>query len=66
MPTYPDTDVTSFVLERAEELGGVLEAGRRPGRGWRVRAVLPVGGSRPDGSGGAGAVEETRVGEGTG
>ncbi|MBQ1080373.1 two-component sensor histidine kinase [Nocardiopsis sp. B62] len=52
--------------QRAEELGGVLEAGRRPGRGWRVRAVLPVGGSRPDASGGAGAVEETRVGEGTG
>lgn len=52
--------------QRAEELGGVLEAGRRPGRGWRVRAVLPVGGSRPDASGGAGAVEETRVGEETG
>ncbi len=48
--------------QRAEELGGVLEAGRLPGRGWRVRAVLPVGGA----SGGAGAVEETQVGEGTG
>ncbi|PWV51284.1 histidine kinase [Nocardiopsis sp. L17-MgMaSL7] len=48
--------------QRAEELGGVLEAGRMPGRGWRVRAVLPVGGA----SGGAGAVEETQAGEGTG
>ncbi|WP_017585916.1 sensor histidine kinase [Nocardiopsis ganjiahuensis] len=38
--------------ERAEGLGGRLEAGFRPGRGWRVRAWLPVSesldGWRPD------------------
>lgn len=28
--------------DRVGELGGVLEAGSGPGRGWRVRAVLPV------------------------
>jgi signal transduction histidine kinase len=30
--------------ERAEALGGTLTAGARPGGGFRVRAVLPVGG----------------------
>ncbi|MBV8930984.1 MAG: sensor histidine kinase, partial [Kutzneria sp.] len=29
--------------ERAGVLGGSLDAGPRPGGGWRVRAVLPVG-----------------------
>jgi signal transduction histidine kinase len=29
--------------ERAGVLGGSLEAGPRPGGGWRVHAVLPVG-----------------------
>ena len=28
--------------DRVGELGGVLEAGSGPGRGWRVRAVLPM------------------------
>jgi signal transduction histidine kinase len=28
--------------ERAEQLGGTLEAGPAPDRGWRVRARLPV------------------------
>lgn len=31
--------------DRVGELGGVLEAGSAPGRGWRVRAVLPVRGN---------------------
>jgi signal transduction histidine kinase len=30
--------------ERARSLGGTLEAGPRPGGGFRVQAVLPVGG----------------------
>jgi signal transduction histidine kinase len=32
--------------ERARSLGGTLEAGPRPGGGFRVQAVLPVGGQR--------------------
>jgi signal transduction histidine kinase len=32
------------MLERARALGGTLEAGARPGRGFRVRAMLPVAG----------------------
>lgn len=51
--------------ERVGELGGVLEAGSRPGRGWRVRAVLPVEGVRADGGVGPGTAENTRNGEGT-
>ena len=30
--------------ERARSLGGTLEAGPGPGGGFRVQAVLPVGG----------------------
>lgn len=30
--------------ERAESLGGTFDAGPRPGRGWEVRAELPIGG----------------------
>jgi signal transduction histidine kinase len=33
--------------ERAAELGGRLEAGPRPGSGWRVWAVLPARGTGP-------------------
>jgi signal transduction histidine kinase len=29
------------MTERAKLLGGTLEAGRTPGRGWRIRAELP-------------------------
>jgi signal transduction histidine kinase len=32
--------------ERAASLGGSLEVGRRPGGGYRVRALLPLGGDR--------------------
>jgi len=33
------------MAERAEQLGGRLTAGPRPGRGWSVQAVLPLRGS---------------------
>ena len=33
------------MTERARALGGSLEAGTRPGRGFRVRARLPLGGA---------------------
>jgi signal transduction histidine kinase len=33
--------------ERAAAFGGTVEAGPGPGRGWRVRAVLPVPGDTP-------------------
>jgi signal transduction histidine kinase len=33
--------------ERAAAVGGTLEAGRRPGGGFRVHAELPTGGERP-------------------
>ena len=33
--------------ERATLLGGNLQAGPRPDRGWKVNAVLPKSGSRP-------------------
>ncbi|MGH9118132.1 MAG: histidine kinase [Acidimicrobiales bacterium] len=33
--------------ERAASVGGRLEAGPRPGRGFAVRAVLPLGGDEP-------------------
>ena len=35
------------MAERAHALGGELAAGPRPGGGFRVRAVLPMNGSRP-------------------
>ena len=28
--------------ERAAALGGTCEAGRLPGRGWRIRARIPI------------------------
>ncbi|MFE1167623.1 sensor histidine kinase [Nocardiopsis sp. NPDC058789] len=48
---------------RAEELGGVLEAGERPGLGWRVRAVIPVEGARPRAVAGVGAAGNGRDAE---
>ncbi|GAA1446291.1 sensor histidine kinase [Nocardiopsis tropica] len=50
--------------ERVRELGGVLEAGNRPGRGWRVRAVLPAEGVRTDSAASPGTAENTRNREG--
>jgi signal transduction histidine kinase len=41
--------------ERALALGGSLEAGPRPGRGFRVRARLPISGATSGSSPGAGA-----------
>ncbi len=46
--------------ERAAALGGTLEAGRRPGGGFRVRALLPFGGAADRAE--AGAAEGDRKG----
>ncbi len=35
------------MAERAAMFGGTLTAGPRPGGGWRVHAVLRLGGTRP-------------------
>ncbi|KUF20237.1 sensor histidine kinase [Streptomyces silvensis] len=46
----PGPDAPGFGLvgmrERARSVGGTLVAGPRPGRGFEVRAVLPLGGDR--------------------
>lgn len=51
--------------ERVGELGGALDAGRRPGQGWRVWALLPVEGVHAVGAARPAPVEDTRSGEGT-
>ena len=42
-PAAGDGSGLRGMRERAEQLGGSLEAGPAPDRGWRVRARLPVG-----------------------
>lgn len=44
-PFAPGTGITGMT-ERATALGGTIEAGPRPGGGFRVRAWLPLGGAR--------------------
>ena len=44
-PAAPGTGITGMT-ERAAALGGELQAGPRPGGGFRVRARLPVSGTR--------------------
>jgi signal transduction histidine kinase len=41
-PTVSEGSGLQGMRERAEQLGGSLEAGPAPGRGWRVRARFPV------------------------
>ena len=41
-PAAGDGSGLQGMRERAEQLGGSLEAGPAPDRGWRVRARLPV------------------------
>ena len=41
-PTTGDGSGLRGMRERAEQLGGTLEAGPAPDRGWRVRACFPV------------------------
>ena len=41
-PAVGDGSGLRGMRERAEQLGGTLEAGPAPDRGWRVRARLPV------------------------
>jgi signal transduction histidine kinase len=41
-PTVSEGSGLRGMRERAEQLGGSLEAGPAPGRGWRVRARFPV------------------------
>jgi signal transduction histidine kinase len=43
-PAAGDGSGLRGMRERAEQLGGTLEAGPAPDRGWRVRACLPVEG----------------------
>jgi len=41
-PTVSEGSGLQGMRERAEQLGGTLEAGPAPGRGWHVRARFPV------------------------